>query len=237
MLDDNLVLRSLPPDVVNRLKPRLHPQRFATGDVLYATDDRIGFVYFPGAGAILLVSELTTGEMIETAMIGRDSVIGGSAVFDDRNAGYKAVAQVDGTGFVLDIATARQIAIESEPFRTAIAHHEQLILAQAQQSAACNAVHSLDQRLARWLLRIRDVTGSDTFMLTQDFMAHMLGVRRTSVSLAANAFRGAGLINYQRGKMTIVRADELQQKACECYSTIKKHYGRLGASVEILSSR
>lgn len=225
MLDENRVLAALPPAVAGSLERRLHLRPLTAGDVLFATGERIGHIYFPRSGAISLVAELSTGETIETAMIGQDGMVGGSAVLDDR-ARYKAMVQLNGSGYVLDMASARALAKDSEPFRATIAHHENLILAQAQQSAACNAVHSIDQRLARWLLRIRDLAGSNDFTLTQEFMADMLGVRRTSVTLAAQTLRQTGVVDYRRGRITIVQPDELQRQACECYSTVKTHYDR-----------
>ncbi len=227
MPEDNRVLASLPPAVFSSLKLRLHPRAFKSDDVLYSAGERVEGIYFLRSGAISLVTELSTGEMVETAMVGRDGMVGGSAVLDDRLAGHKAVVQVSGNGYVLDVASARQIAKESEPFRIAVAHHEHLILIQAQQSAACNAVHSIDQRLARWLLRIRDVAGSNDFALTQEFMATMLGVRRTSVTIAAHALRQTGVIDYRRGSVRILRPDDLEKKACECHPVIKAHYDRL----------
>jgi CRP-like cAMP-binding protein len=189
--------------------------------VLYSTGDNISSIYFPRAGAILLASELASGEMIGTALLGRDSVVGGGMALAALAAVDTAIVLIDGSSFVLDIDAARQVAAGSEEFRTALAGQQQLILAQAQQSAACNAVHSLDQRLARWLLCLRDVTGSDNFEVTQNVMANMLGVRRTSVSMVAHALREAHLIRYQRGKMTILQPDLLRERACECYLSIK----------------
>src|SRR5581483_11500332 len=120
MLDDNRVLSSLPAAVVGTLKLRLHPRHFKAGDVLYSTGQRLEGIYFPRSCGISLVSELSTGEMVETAMIGRESMIGGSAVLDDRMSAHKAVVQVSGSGYVLDVAAARQTAEESKPFRVVI---------------------------------------------------------------------------------------------------------------------
>src|SRR5262245_19087399 len=227
MLTQSLFLGVLPSAVLNRLTSRLHRQDFAAGRVLFATADNVETIYFPTAGAVSLVTELSEGEMIESAMVGRDGVVGGGAALDGRYAVYRAIVQVAGSGYALDVAAARQVAGESEEFRTAIVRYEQFILAQAQQSAACNAKHDLHARLARWLLRVYDVTGRDTFVLTQEFMAEMLGVRRTSVTLVARSLQQAGLISYRRGTIRIERAEALQQMACECYLSIKNRYERL----------
>jgi CRP-like cAMP-binding protein len=227
MPGQNQFLRALSPATFGQFKPRLHSRPFATGEVLFKAGDRVSSIYFMNSGAISLVCDLAGGEMIESAMVGRDSLVGGGAALDDRDAVYKAIIQVAGDGQTLDVDTARQVGRNSEEFRTAIVRHEQIILAQAQQSAACNATHNLHERLARWLLRVRDVTGSDSFLLTQEFIAEMLGVGRTSVSLVAHALQQAGLISYRRGHITIENLEGLRDSACECYGTIKAHYDRL----------
>jgi CRP-like cAMP-binding protein len=222
----NLVLQALPLTVLDRLKPRLAARSFAAGEVLFAADDTVSNLYFLQSGAVSLVSELAGGQMIESAMVGRDGVIGGGAALDDREAVHKAIVQVPGQGLSLDVDTARQVARDSETFRTAIIRHEQLVLAQAQQSAACNATHNLPERLARWLVRVRDATGSDSFVLTQEFIAEMLGVGRTSVSIVAHSLQQAGLVSYRRGHIKIEKVDALRDIACECYGTVKERYAR-----------
>jgi len=227
MPGENLLLRTLSPSTFSLLKPRMRPQELRAGEVLFTAGDKVSNIYFIQAGAVSLVTELTGGQMIESAMVGRDSVVGGGAALDDRDAVYKAIVQVGGSGYALDVDTALRVARDSEEFRRTIIRHEQLILAQAQQSAACNATHNLNERLARWLLRVRDVTGSDNFTLTQEFIAEMLGVGRTSVSIVAHTLQQAGLINYRRGHITIQNDEALQDIACECYATIRMRYERL----------
>lgn len=226
----NLLLQALPEPVFEFLRPRLRRMDFHAGDVLFAAGDTINAIYFMHVGAVSLVVELSSGEMVESAMVGRDSVVGGAAALDDRHTVYKAIVQVPGAGVSLDIDAARHMAQESLAFRTAIFRHEQMILAQAQQSAACNATHNLSERLARWLLRVRDVTGSDSFQLTQEFIAEMLGVGRTSVSIVAHTLQQAGMISYSRGHIRIVNLDALRDAACECYGSVKYHYDRLTQS-------
>jgi CRP-like cAMP-binding protein len=119
------------------------------------------------------------------------------------------------------------VAEKSPALRTTLLRHEQVLFVQAQQSAACNASHAVEARLARWLLRSRDLSGSDTLLLTQEFVAEMLGVRRSSVSPAANTLQSAGLIHYSRGRVEITNLPGLQDASCECYGTVKAHYDRL----------
>jgi CRP-like cAMP-binding protein len=117
----------------------------------------------------------------------------------------------------------RQLALADAKFRAVLVRHEQVLLAQAQQSAACNASHTVEARMCRWLLRMRDLVGEE-LPLTQDFMAQMMGVRRPSVSLVAGTLQQAGLIKYRRGHITIVDIERLQDSACECYETVRTHY-------------
>jgi CRP-like cAMP-binding protein len=223
----NAFLNALPSDVFGALRPRLRKRELPLGDVLFVDGNKIDLVYFLHAGAISLVTELEGGAMIESAMVGCDSVVGGAAALNHGEAMYTAIVQNPGIASTLDIDTAHQLARASEPFRAALHRHEQLISAQAQQSAACNAAHGLEERLARWLLRVRGVTDSNTFVLTQEFIAEMLGVRRTSVSIIAHTLQQAGIIGYQRGHIEIKKVEALEETACECYRVIKTRYQRL----------
>jgi CRP-like cAMP-binding protein len=134
---------------------------------------------------------------------------------------------LSGTGETLEVAKFREVAEQSLPLRTVLLHHEQVLFAQAQQTAACNVAHTVESRLARWLLRARDLSGSDKLELTQEFLAQMLGVRRSSVSPVANELQRTGLIRYRRGHIEILDLEGLQSASCECYGTVKAHYDRL----------
>jgi CRP-like cAMP-binding protein len=128
---------------------------------------------------------------------------------------------------VVDVGTFRGLAQQSHSFYATLARHRQFILAQAQQSAACNAVHTLEARLSRWLLRCRNLLGSDDIHLTQEFLAEMLGARRTSVTLVASALKQAGFIRYRRGHISVIDVEGLRDSACECYKTNKAQGKRL----------
>jgi CRP-like cAMP-binding protein len=223
----NHLLASLSSADFEAVRPHLRPFSLVHEDVLFHTGDRLHRVYFPYTGIISLVVDLATGEMIEAAMIGRDSVVGASSALDGQIWLNKGIVQVPGQGSVLDVGHLRARADVSPSFRTALLRHDQIAFAQAQQSAACNASHTVEARLARWLLRTRDLTGDDMLPLTQEFLAQMLGVRRTSVSIVANTLQQAGLISYSRGRIKILNLEGLQEAACECYSTVKAHQDRL----------
>jgi CRP-like cAMP-binding protein len=226
----NRLLASLSPPELSALQPHLKLGELVQGTILFEAGQEIDRIYFPQAGIVSLVVSLASGDIIEAAMIGRESLVGGSAALNSRTSLTTAIVQIAGTASSLDADRVRVLARDNSEFRTAIIRHEELILAQAQQSAACNAVHVVEARLARWLLRCRDLTDSDDLPLTQEFLAQMLGVRRTSVSLVAHTFQQAGFLRYSRGNIRILNVEGLRESACECYDTIRLHAERLLAA-------
>ena len=223
----NEFLASLSSADFELVRPHLHTVNLVQEVVLVATGAMLPHVYFPHSGIISLVVRLVEGQTIEMAMIGRDSVFGGSSALDGTIALNDAIVQLPGTASVLDIAQLRKAAEQSVAFRSALIRHEQALLAQAQQSAACNAAHPVEARLSRWLLRARDLSGSDSLHLTQEFLSQMLGVQRTSVTIVANTFQQAGIIRYRRGNIQITDLVGLIDCVCECYGTVKAHYDKL----------
>jgi CRP-like cAMP-binding protein len=223
----NRLLASLVPADFDLLRPHLKPTELKNETILYEAGDPVDRVYFPHSGIISLVVELSGGQGIEAAMIGRDSMLGASAALDGQISLNKAIVQLPGAGETLDVVRFREVAEQSPALRTTLLRHEQVLFAQAQQSAACNASHTVEARLARWLLRSRDLSGSDTLALTQEFLADMLGVRRSSVSPVAVTLQRAGLIRYSRGHIEILDLEGLRNASCECYGTVKAHYDRL----------
>jgi CRP-like cAMP-binding protein len=223
----NRLLASLLPADFELLRPHLKPTELKQEAVLFEAGDKIDRVYFPHSGIISLVVELAGGEAIEAAMIGRDSMLGATSALDGAVSLNKAIIQLAGSAQTLDVVKFREVAEQSLPLRTVLLHHEQVLFAQAQQSAACNASHHVEARLSRWLLRARDLSGSDSLELTQEFLGEMLGVRRSSVSPIANDLQRTGLIRYNRGHIQIVDLKGLQSLSCECYGTVKAHYDRL----------
>ena len=223
----NSLLASLPADVFSALSPHLKLVELKFGDVLAETGGAVRKVYFPYSGVISLVVELDVGSMIETAMVGRDGVLSAAAALDGKVSLNKGVVQLAGSAGVMEVDQLRRLAKEFEPFREILIRHEQVLFAQSQQSAACNASHSVEARMCRWLLHMRDLAASDDLMLTQEFLAQMLSVRRPSVSIVASPLQKAGLIKYSRGNIKVLDVKGLQKRACECYGTVKAHYQRL----------
>jgi CRP-like cAMP-binding protein len=160
-------------------------------------------------------------------MVGIDGVVGASAALDGKISLSRGIIQLGGEIIVCDIDALKSVALQSPKLLALLVRHEQTVYAQAQQSAACFATHQVEARLCRWLLRARDLSESDHLPFTQEYLAEMLGVRRTSVTAVAHTLQAAGLIKYARGKIQIVNAEGLQDTACECYASVKAHYERL----------
>ena len=160
-------------------------------------------------------------------MVGRDGAIGIASALDGKVAMSRAIVQLSGDAMVCDPAAFRGAALQSESLIAKVMRHEQILFAEAQQSTACMAHHEVDARLCRWLLRARDLSGSDQLPFTQEFLAEMLGVQRTSVTTVARTLQEAGIVKYRRGKIEIIDIEGLREGACECYETVKEQYGQL----------
>lgn len=223
----NRILAALPPGVMKAVRPHLALREMKLGDVLAGTLGIIDRVYFPHSGIISLVVELAEGATIETAMVGRDGVLGVSSALDGKVSLNKAIVQASGVTSVMGADKALELAKTYDVFRSILIRHDQVLFAQAQQAAACNASHTVEARLCRWLLRMRDLFGDDGLPLTQEFLGQMLGVRRSSVSLVAGALQQAGLIKYSRGHVYILNVEGLHEASCECYETVRAHYDLL----------
>jgi len=207
-----------------------HAPNLEQDKVLFEAGDTIDATYFPTSAVISIVVALSTGQVLEAAMVGRDGVVGASAALDGKMALSRAVIQLSGEAMmVCDLAGLRSAALQSQPLLSLLIRHEQTLYAQAQQSTACMAAHHVDARLCRWLLRSRGLSRSDTLLFTQEFLTEMLGVSRTSVTVVAHTLQQAGIIKYSRGKIQITNLEGLQDAACECYETVRSQYrGLLG---------
>jgi CRP-like cAMP-binding protein len=223
----NRILNALPQNIFAAVEPHLKYEKLVFGTVLADTERPVDRVYFPVDGVISLVVEMAVGDMIETAMVGRDGAANATAAMDGKISLHRGIVQAAGAAFTIAPDTLRSLADEFGPLRGILIRHEQVLFAQAQQSAGCNASHTVEARMCRWLLRIRDLTGSDEMQLTQEFLAQMLGVRRTAVSLVAGTLQKAGFIKYSRGRIRLLDVGQIEAGACECYQTVKGHYERL----------
>jgi CRP-like cAMP-binding protein len=193
------------------------------GSVLADTHQPIQSVYFPHSGIISCVVETKNGDTIETGMIGKDGVFGAAQAFDHKISLNKAVIQVPGHASILDANKVREIGETIPLFRALLIDYDQFFLGQVQQSVACNALHYVEARMCRWLLRMHNLAGSD-LPLTQDFMAQMMGVQRTSVNGVATTLQKEGLISYVRGHVHIVDIEAVRRRSCECEEDVRSHH-------------
>jgi CRP-like cAMP-binding protein len=222
----NELLASLPAREREALEAQGKRVQLPAGMVLHATGETIERVYFPQIGAISLVVELSTGEMVEAALVGWDGAVGGFAALHNLPALNKAVVQIECSALVISAERLRRLCERDSALAALLGLHNQFLLCQAQQSAACNADHHLEARLSRWLLRANDLCGP-SFALTQEALAAFLGVRRTSVSLIAQALQNLGIIRYRRGVIEIRDLERLRQVSCECHQALRLQRERL----------
>jgi len=191
--------------------------------MLHDVGEEIEHVYFPHSGMVSLVAVMQNGATVETAAIGRSGVIGASAGLGARSAVARAIVQLPGPAAWLSTAQFRAAANQSETIRNLIVRYNDLLLAQIQQSVACNALHAMEARLCRWLLESHDCLDGDTIPLTQEFLGQILGVRRTTVTIAARLLQNAGLIRYRRGHIQILDRKGLEDVSCECYAVVRQN--------------
>ena len=174
-----------------------------------------------------MITELQDGTIIEIATVGNEGMIGLPVFLGGDTIPGQAIVQVPGEALRIESATFRKIALNSEPLRRLLEHYTQALFVFVSQSVACNRVHDISQRCARWLLLTQDRVGSNQFFLTQEFLAQMLGVRRASVSEVASIFQQDGIITYTRGEITILDREALEACTCECYRIVRDEFVRV----------
>ncbi len=217
---DNKLLASLPRDQFDRLLPYLATITLPQGEVLLEAGDEVDQVYFPHYGMLSLLAVLRDGKAIETATVGREGVVGAMAGLGLYRSLVRVVVQMPLACSKIAASQFRMVAASSEAMRNLSIRYNEVLLSQARVTAACNALHSIEARFCRWLLQSADRAGSDTVVLTQEFLAEMLGVRRTSVTEVASKVQAAGVISYSRGVIKILERPALMRMSCECYETL-----------------
>ena len=226
-LPRNRLLAALPADLLEALRPHLKPVQLTMREVVQEADQPIASVYFPDSGWFSMLVTMEDGDVIEVGQIGREGMLGLPVLMGTERDNLEAMVQGSGTAWRMDAREFRQ-QVEQAPdlrdllMRFAMVHH-----AQVTRTAACNGRHRTEQRLARWLLMAHDRAETDTFPMTHDFIAMMLGVRRAGVSVAAGLLQEAGIIHYERGHMAVVDRPGLEKAACECYGIVRRVQDRL----------
>lgn len=219
---DNRLLAALPQEMIDLMGHNLTQIPLAQGRALYEPGEPIDQIYFPQSGMISLQVVAKDGGAVETATIGREGAVGLHGALGKRVSFTRATTQISGRFSVIRASAFAQVTQDHASVRDLIARYTEVLWAEAQQIAACNAVHDAPVRLCRWLLQSADRIGSDHIPLTQELIAEMLGVRRTTVTLLAVTLQHKGLIKYARGHITILNREELERCACECYAVMKQ---------------
>jgi CRP-like cAMP-binding protein len=214
----NQLLAALSAADYARIVPSLSMIPLKLKDFLYKPGEPIKYVYFPGGGFCSMLATLEDGGLVEVATIGREGMVGSSAVIDGTSPNSATMVQGETqTCYRMTAADFRREMDRRGPFFDLLTRYAQALVGFIIQSTACNAVHSVEQRLARWLLMARDRMGSNEFPLTQEFVAMMLGAGRPTVTVVAGTLQKAGLITYHRGHVAITDGEKLEAASCECY--------------------
>lgn len=217
----NRLLASLPSHVFLLLMQDLKQVVLPQGVVCFDPGDPINQVYFPHTGMISCLVSTGDGEMVETSSVGREGAVGLQSGLGQRVSFTRAMVQIGGKFSVVSASRVEYAGGRSADLRDLITRYTEMLWAEAQQNAACNAVHDGSSRLCRWLLQCTDRIGSDQLPLTQEFLSGMLGMRRTTVTLLAQELQKRGILRYSRGRITILDRSALKAAACKCYGAVK----------------
>lgn len=223
----NRLLLSLINHDYQRLSSNLRRVELNHGDVIYTAGDNIENVYFPETAVVSLLSTLEDGSTTEVGLIGREGMVGLSVFLGGAITPERAVVQIHGSALKMAASFLAQELRLGSPLQVRLLRYTRSFLALVTQSVICSQHHSLETRFARWLLMMRDYSGSDTLHLTHEMVAGMIGTRRAGVSMATRALRERGLIDSARGMIEIVNGDALEQAACECYAIIRDEFEEL----------
>lgn len=227
----NLLLAALRPQDRALLAPYMDLRECKRGDVLFEVDQDVTHITFPvGQSVAALVIVLRNGRSVETAAVGHEGAIGGVVSQGSLPAFSQAVVQVGGPVLRMPAARLQAIKGESQPLRNLFTRYSDCLLAQVLQSVACNASHPIEERCARWLLALQDRLGGDTLPITHEMLAELLGVQRSYLTRTLRDMQHRGLVKVRRGRITVCNRADMEQAACECHGTIKRHFQRvLGA--------
>jgi CRP-like cAMP-binding protein len=228
---DNTLLATLSPDEFAQICMELEHVRLEVHEVLYDPGEEIDFVYFPTTGCVSMLQVTETGT-VEVGTIGFEGMVGMPLLFHGTSAPTRALVKIEGEGYRIATASFLRLITMSEPMYRSLLRFALAFFNQVAQSVACNRLHSLEERCARWLLVTHDRVDGDEFRLTQEFLSYMLGVHRPAVTLAAGALQKAGYIHYSRGKIVVSDRSGLEGASCACYQATHDDYATLiGADV------
>lgn len=220
----NRLLAALPKKEYQSLLPRLESVSLAFGDIIFEPGDRLRHVYFPDNSIVSLLSAVDDRELLEVGMVGNEGMAGLPVFMGVNKSQTRGLVQGGGSAMRMKSTTLQKETVNGGSLRKLLNRYTHALLTQISQSAACNRFHPVNVRLARWLLMTHDRVEGDEFRLTQEFLSHMLGVRREGVTLAASVLQKQKLISYSRGHLTILNRAGLEAVACKCYRVVKEEY-------------
>ena len=221
----NALLASLKPQDRELLDPHLETIALRRGDVLFEAGEDVITTYFPVTGSMIsLVLAMRDDREIEVATIGQEGAVGGIVSAGHKPAFARMVVEIGGMAVRMPTERLEDAKQRSHTLRDLFSRYADVLLAQTLQSVACNALHTIEERCCRWLLATQDRVATRDLPLTQEFLAELLGVQRTTVSAAAQALQSKGFIHYRRGQITIADRAGLEEAACECYAAVEKHF-------------
>jgi CRP-like cAMP-binding protein len=223
----NRVLGALEEADVRALAPEIHEVALASGDVLYEPDYEVEWLWFPNTAVLSVVTPMADGRTVESDTVGYESVAGALNALGSSSSINRTFVQIPGSAAQISAAVVRRQANQSPELRKLLVRHAQANLAQAHQSVACNALHGVNQRLCRWLLTCQDRTASDVIEITQQYLATMVGVQRTTITQALRELTGARLIAQGRRRIEILDRARMEAMSCECYEAVRAHLQRL----------
>jgi len=220
MAIENTILASLPPVEFEFLVARVEPATLKNGTVVAHAGDTIRRCYFPSNGMVSLLSVTENGKAIEVGYTGFEGMIGLPVVLGKNEMPYQALVQAGSDGFFVDSQAVLELFNRNGVFHDSLLRYAFVVLRQISQTAVCNHFHTIEARLCRWMTIMSERSGNSHLALTQEFVAHMLGVQRTSVGMIATSMQADGLIRYSRGRVEILDRERLRNSACECYFAI-----------------
>jgi CRP-like cAMP-binding protein len=223
----NALLHALSPSDIETLRPWLEPTPLLKDHTIFQPGEPASHVWFPNNGIISIVALDDEGSAIEVAIVGREGMTGLPQVLGSETMIYAAMVQVPGAGWRIPTSAFRTIVEHNSSIKAMMLRYVLAAMTQMGQNAACAQLHNIEARCARWLLLAHDDVDEDSFPLTQDYLAMMLGVSRPSVSGVASGLQRAGLVRYSRGQITILDRAGLEASSCECYGIVRREFGRL----------
>jgi len=218
----NSLLAALPENDYQRLLPHIEPFTFEHGKILYEIGEPIKYCYFPSEAVVSLVTQMEDGKIVEVGLVGHEGVTGLPFLLGQKRSAERAIVQIPDGGARAKADVILKEFMRGEGLHTILLRYVNSFLRQVAQTAACNASHTIEERLSRWLLMCHDRVGSNEINLTQEFIAEMLGTRRATVNVGAINLQSAGLIKYNRGRIRITDRPALERFSCECYRAVKE---------------